>query len=175
MKRTIAVAAVSVLLLLANSALSQVTLETLRVVPPTPMTTDNIVVSVGGMVNESDHPMFRSEWMRDANDLRLDVFVDFIPAGAPPRIVPYTERTLIGHLPAGTYDLTTRLFALARIGPDPPFPDPWTFPETFDGLVGTLNTTFTVVPEPSSFLLAVTAATATLSARRKRAIARLLR
>jgi hypothetical protein len=167
MKRITATFAIATSLLSANPAWSQVTLETLGVVPPDPIITDDIVVSIGGTVNESDFPMFRSEWQRDANDILVDVLLDYIPTDAPPRIVPYTERTLIGPLPAGTYDLTTRLFALARIGPEPPFPDPWTFPETFDGLVGTLETRFTVAPEPASIWLAIAAA-AVLSARRKR-------
>lgn len=157
MKRITAGIALS--LIWAASASAQVTLESLSVAPPARTTADSVIASVGGMVNRLELPNFRTEWKREGTDILVDVLHDFIPA--PPvfpsiEMIPYTEDVTLGNLPAGTYDLTARLFSLHRQLPgESPFPDPWTFPTIHDGLVGTLATTFTVVPEPSSLVLAI--------------------
>jgi hypothetical protein len=155
MKRLTAIAGMAFSLLYAQSATAQVTLLTVDVAPPTPTITDNIIASAGGMVNVSDIPTFRTEWKRDANDILMDVLHDFVGAGAPPQMLPYTQQAVVGNLPTGTYNLTARLFSSFRAFPGPTYAEPWTFPPADSRIVATRSTTFTVVPEPSSFALAM--------------------
>jgi hypothetical protein len=158
MKRSTTVVGISLWLFCA-SASAQVTLETLRITAPDPPIAENWVAGIHGYANVSDLPNFRTEWKRDGTDIRMDVLHDFIAAGAPPQMIPYTEEAVLGNLPAGTYDLTGRLFSLHRQIPDEsPFPDPWTFPDSHDGFVYSLTMAFTVVPEPSSLVLAMVGA-----------------
>jgi PEP-CTERM motif len=161
MKRISAAAGITFFVICSQSAWAQITLESLSVAPPAPTTADSVIASVGGMVNVWDTTNFRTEWKREGTDIFVDVLDDFVPAPPEfvPQMVPYTEQAALGNLPAGTYDLTARLFALHRQLPgESSFPDPWTFPAIHDGLVGTLATTFTVVPEPSSLVLAMAGA-----------------
>jgi hypothetical protein len=150
MKRTL-VACVA-FSLWALSASAQVTLETLSVAPPNPTTSDNIVASAGGMVNVSDLPTFTTLWKIEGETILMDVLHDYVPAGAPPQFFPYTEQAMLGNLPAGTYNLSARLFSTFRDFPPPTYEQPWTFPPMDIRLRSTLSTTFTVVPEPSDLM-----------------------
>jgi hypothetical protein len=141
--------------LFCASASAQVILDTLSIAPPNPTITDNIVASAGGMVNVSDLPDFRTEWKREGNNILMDILHDFVAAGAPPQMLPYSEQAVLGTLPAGTYDLTARLFSSFRDFPPPTYEQPWTFPSMDLRLRSTLSTTVTVVPEPSSLSLAI--------------------
>ena len=158
MKRIVFMAGIAFSLLYAASVSAQVSLETLGIAPPDPTTADNIVATAGGMVNVSDIPTFRTEWKRDANDILMDVLHDFVGAGAPPQMLPYTQQAMLGNLPTGTYSLTARLFSSFRGFPGPTYSDPWNFPAMDIRIVGTLNTTVTIVPEPSGFVLAIAGA-----------------
>jgi hypothetical protein len=145
-------------LLCAASASAQVTLETISISPPAPTTADNIMATADGIVNVSDNPAFLTLWKRDANNILVDVLHDYVPAGAPPFMLPYAEQAVIGSLPTGTYNLTARLFSSFRDFPPPTYDQPWNFPPSDIRLKSTLSTTFTVVPEPSTFVLAIAGA-----------------
>jgi hypothetical protein len=153
MKRASACVALS--LVWVASASAQVTLDSLSIAPSNPTTADSIIASAGGMVNVSDIPAFLTLWKRDANSILVDVLHDYVPAGAPPQMLPYTQQAALGTLPAGTYDLTARLFSTFRDFPPPTYEQPWTFPPSDIRLKSTLSTTFTVVPEPSSVAIAM--------------------
>jgi hypothetical protein len=156
MNRKVAVAGIALLLLLSKRPVSaQVTLTELSVEPPVPTTTDNIVASVSGMVNVSESPAFFVLWKREASSILVDVLHDFIGAGAPPVIYPYTAHPVIGSLPAGDYNLTARLFSSVRDFPPPTYEQPWRFPASDIRLKSTLSTTFTVVPEPATIALSI--------------------
>jgi hypothetical protein len=150
-RRTIALGIAIALLTAPASA--QVTLGSITVSPTTPTTTDSVVASASGMVNVSDLPTFRTAWKIEGNNVLMDVLHDYVPAGAPPQMLPYTQQAALGSLPAGNYHLTARLFSWFRDFPGPTYEEPWTFPPSDLRLQSTLNTTFTVVPEPSSFVL----------------------
>jgi hypothetical protein len=158
MKRIVAVAGIAFSLLSAAPVPAQVTLETVAIAPSSPTTADSIVASAGGMVNVSEFPAFFILWKRDANNILVDVLHDFVGAGAPPFMIPYTGQAVIGNLPAGNYNLTARLFSSFRDFPPPTYDQPWNFPPSDIRLKRTLSTAFTVVPEPSSLVLIIVGA-----------------
>jgi hypothetical protein len=138
-------------------------LDTLLILPVNPSTATNVVAQVGGIVNTSGGPIIRTESRRFANDIRLDVLIDELPVLAPPQMNPWSDFESFGMLPAGTYNVTARLFWDYRSGPASSFPDPWTFPDSYGqplrpGSNGMLTTAFTVIPEPFGFAIIAQAA-----------------
>jgi hypothetical protein len=134
-------------------------LDTLLILPPNPNTLTDVLANVGGIVNISGLPIILTESRRINNDIRLDVLIDELPVLAPAVMAPWSASESFGTLPAGTYNVTARLFWDYRSGPNSSFPQPWTFPDSYGeplrpGSNGTLMTTFTVVPEPTAVLLA---------------------
>jgi hypothetical protein len=157
------------LLLSPASAFPQLTMETVRVIPPMPTTADSISISIEGILNSSDLPTSRTEWKREGNHIRADVLIYFLGSGAPTMLVPYRETAHIGTLPLGAYDLSARVFGTAWHTVDLPYPDPWTFPETFpDTVIYTMTTSFMVVPEPPSLFVMFSAAWPSLHRLRRR-------
>ena len=65
--------------------------------------------------------------------------------------MPFEQAVDLGPLPVGQYDVTARTFVTYP----GPFADPWLFPDEFNGTgpVDTLEVRFTVVPEPSAWVL----------------------
>ena len=135
------------------------TLDAIEVLPLGPISAlDWVEVEARGTVNVSGFPTFQSFWQRNGAEILVDLLDVELPTLAPPVFEPYSETVEIGTLPAGNYDLTVRLFYVFE-GEDP-IPNPWDFPDTFGlafdaGDPGplTLNTSFVVVPEPSSLAL----------------------
>jgi hypothetical protein len=148
-------------------------LDTLLILPSNPSTTTDVVAQVGGIVNVSGDPIILTESRRVNNDIRLDVLIDELPVLAPAQMLPWSDYQSFGMLPAGTYNVTARLFWDWRSGPNSSFPVPWTFPDSYGlelrpGSNGTLSTTFTVVPEPHGVALMGVAILAVRAARRRR-------
>jgi hypothetical protein len=172
MNRTVVAAALACSLLSAAPGFAQVSLDTLGIAPLNPTIADSIVATAGGLVNVSDIPAFRLEWKREANDILMDVLHDYVGAGAPPQMLPYTQQAMLGNLPAGSYSLTARLLSSFRDFPGPTYEDPWNFPPTDIRIVSTLSTTFTVVPEPSTAVLMIGVAAGFFAPRRRAYLSR---
>lgn len=147
-------------------------IESIDVQPFDPTLADPVTLSISGMIDTvTGAQIIRSPWRIENTDILLDLLLVEFAVGAPPVPDPFTDQTEIGFLPAGSYNVTARVF---RVIGDPaldPFPELWEFPDTFmdDEPYDTMTAQFTVVPEPSSACLAIFAAvTLTFFSRKRR-------
>ena len=147
-------------------------IESIDVQPSNPTLADPVTLSISGMIDTvTGAQIIRSPWRIENTDILLDLLLVKFAVGAPPVPGPFTDQTEIGFLPAGSYNVTARVF---RVFGDPaldPFPELWEFPDTFmdDEPHDTMTAQFTVVPEPSSACLALLAAvTLTFFSRKRR-------
>ena len=126
-------------------------IESMSVVPPSPTPSGAITLNVAGTFDTLAHTIQRAPWQRVVNDIHVDLLVIELPLGAPSIPGPFEEAVDLGLLPVGEYDVTARTFVTYP----GPFPDPWLFPDEFNGAGprDTLESRFEVIPEPVTLTL----------------------
>ena len=129
-------------------------IQRIDVIPPAPTNFDVISIDVFGTLDIMSQTIADSPWRLQEQNVLIDLLMYWLPVGAPPVIEPFTDVTDVGQLPVATYDVTARIFVDLGLDPDP-FPDPWTFPDTYEGQppIDTMAASFTVIPEPVTLML----------------------
>ena len=121
-----------------NSAKATVSITDVYIMPEVPMVVDVITIFTSGSASQGSSWVDHTEFSMVDTSLQLDLFLDM---GILFMASYWSYSEEISPLPAGTYTLTVRAFGPSYV---PPY---------YGDLEDTYTVDFTVVPEPSTFVI----------------------
>jgi len=128
---------VTIVLLMGQSASASVSISGVSIIPPDPTPSNRITIDVWGMSSYNFAGLDMTQFTAVNHDLKLDIYC---AEGSLPIFDNWSHSERVGRFSAGSYELTVRAYSADK-------------PSYEYVLNDTYQTSFTVIPEPTTILL----------------------